>query len=169
MDINSIVIVGRLGRDPEVKYNPSGNAFGKLAVATTRKWKDKQSGNLQEATDWHNIIVSGKDAENAGQYLVKGQEVGIEGYLTTRKYQDKDGKDVYVTEVRATKVSYGSKPNGAGQQAGAPVNNQSGRANNSGNNGNGNRPTGRQAPPQQNAAGAGFDDWDDDIPFDQGS
>lgn len=167
MDINSVVIVGRLGRDPEIKYNSNKNAFGKLAVATTRKWKDKQSGNLQEATDWHNVIVSGKDAENAGQYLVKGQEVGIEGYLTTRKWTDKDGKDVYATEVRATKVSYGSKPNGAGQQAGAPVNNnQSSRTNNSGNNGNGNRPNGRQAPQQQSQNGGSFADWDDDIPFD---
>jgi single-strand DNA-binding protein len=168
MDINSIVIVGRLGRDPEIKYNSNNNAFGKLAVATTRKWKDKQSGQLQEATDWHNIVVSGKDAENAGQYLVKGQEVGIEGYLTTRKYQDKDGKDVYVTEVRATKISYGSKPNGTGQQAGAPANNnQSSRANNGGNNGG--RQSNRQAPQQQSQSSGGFggfDDFDDDIPFD---
>lgn len=169
MDINNVVIAGRLGRDPEIKYNSNNNAFGKLAVATTRKWKDKQSGQIQEATDWHNIVVSGKDAENAGQYLVKGQEVGIEGYLTTRKYQDKDGKDVYVTEVRATKISYGSKPNGAGQQAGASAGNNQNRPSNSQGSG-GNRPANRQSPPsQQPQNNNGFADWDDDIPFDEGS
>lgn len=168
MDINNVVIVGRLGRDPELKYNGNGHAYGKLAIATTRRFKDKDSGQMQETTDWHQVIVNGKDAENAGQYLVKGQEVGITGYLTTRKY-NKDGQDVYVTEVRATSVSYGSKPNGAGKPDAAGDSRASAPAS---------RPPqgGSKGAPAASSKGSGqgqsrpaptnFDDFgSDDIPF----
>ncbi len=99
--VNKVIIVGNLGRDPETRYMPSGDALTNIAVATTDKWKDKASGEQKEATEWHRISFFGKLAEIAGQYLKKGSQVYIEGKLRTRKYTDKDGIEKYSTEIVA--------------------------------------------------------------------
>lgn len=170
-DVNKAIVCGRLGTAPEVRYSGNGTAFAKLSVATTHKWKDRQSGQLQEATDWHDVVCSGKMAENAGQYLVQGQEVYVEGRMTKRKYQDNNGTDRYAFEIRATDIRYGAKPRGAGQGGG---NNQGAAPQGGGNNGgynNGPRGNGYQGQPQGGNApqgGAGgpsaYDSFDDDIP-----
>ena len=97
--VNKVIIVGNLGRDPETRYMPSGDALTNIAVATTDKWKDKASGEQKEATEWHRISFFGKLAEIAGQYLKKGSQVYVEGKLRTRKYTDKDGVEKYSTEI----------------------------------------------------------------------
>ena len=99
--VNKVIIVGNLGRDPETRYMPSGDALTNIAVATTDKWKDKATGEQKEATEWHRIAFFGKLAEIAGQYLKKGSQVYIEGKLRTRKYTDKDGVEKYSTEIVA--------------------------------------------------------------------
>ena len=99
--VNKVIIVGNLGRDPETRYMPSGDAMTNIAVATTDKWKDKSTGEQKEATEWHRIAFFGKLAEIAGQYLKKGSQVYIEGKLRTRKWTDKDGIEKYSTEIIA--------------------------------------------------------------------
>ena len=99
--VNKVIIVGNLGRDPETRYMPSGDAMTNIAVATTDKWKDKSTGEQKEATEWHRIAFFGKLAEIAGQYLKKGSQVYIEGKLRTRKWTDKDGVEKYSTEIIA--------------------------------------------------------------------
>lgn len=121
--INKVIVVGNLGRDPETKYMPSGDAFTNIAVATTDKWKDKNSGEQKEATEWHRIAFFGKLAEIAGQYLKKGSQVYIEGKLRTRKWQDKDGVEKYTTEIIAdTMQMLGGRP--SGDQEAAPAQRQ---------------------------------------------
>ena len=103
--VNKVIIVGNLGRDPETRYLPSGEAVTNISVATTETWKDKTSGEKKEATEWHRISFFGKLAEIAGEYLKKGSQVYVEGQLRTRKYQDKEtGKDRYSTEIRADRM-----------------------------------------------------------------
>lgn len=97
--VNKVIIVGNLGRDPEMRYMPSGDTIANIAVATTDKWKDKSTGEQKEATEWHRISFFGKLAEIAGQYLTKGSQVYVEGKLKTRKYTDKDGVEKYSTEI----------------------------------------------------------------------
>ena len=98
--VNKVIIVGTLGRDPEIKYTPSGMAIANLSVATSEKWKDKQSGEMQERTEWHRVVIYQKLAEIAGEYLKKGSKVYLEGKLQTRKWQDKEsGQDRYSTEI----------------------------------------------------------------------
>ncbi len=97
--VNKVIIVGNLGRDPETRYMPSGDAITNIAVATTDKWKDKGTGEQKEATEWHRISFFGKLAEIAGQYLKKGSQIYVEGKLRTRKYTDKDGVEKYSTEI----------------------------------------------------------------------
>ena len=97
--VNKVIIVGNLGRDPETRYMPSGDAMTNIAVATTDKWKDKATGEQKEATEWHRVAFFGKLAEIAGQYLKKGSQVYIEGKLRTRKWTDKDGIEKYSTEI----------------------------------------------------------------------
>lgn len=99
--VNKAIIVGTLGQDPELRSMPNGNAVVNISVATSEQWKDKQSGERQEKTEWHKIVAFGKLAEIMGQYLIKGSQVYIEGKLQTRKWQDKDGKDRYTTEIVA--------------------------------------------------------------------
>lgn len=98
--VNKVIIVGNLGADPETRYMPSGDAATNLRVATTDKWKDKASGEMKEATEWHRISFFGRLAEVAGEYLKKGSQVYVEGSLRTRKWQDKEGQDRYSTEIR---------------------------------------------------------------------
>lgn len=97
--INKVILIGNLGKDPEVRYTAGGSAVANLTVATTESWKDKQTGEKKEATEWHRVVLFGKTAEIAGEYLKKGRSVYIEGRLQTRKYQDKEGVERYSTEI----------------------------------------------------------------------
>jgi single-strand DNA-binding protein len=112
--VNKVIIVGNLGRDPETRYMPSGDALANIAVATTDKWKDKATGEQIEATEWHRISFFGKLAEIAGQYLKKGSQVYIEGKLRTRKYTDKDGVEKYSTEIVADTLQMLGSRQGSG-------------------------------------------------------
>src|SRR5512137_1604652 len=113
--VNKAIIVGNLGKDPEVRYTASGEAICNITVATSDTWKDKASGEKKEATEWHRISFYGKLAEIAGEYLKKGSQVYIEGQLRTRKYQDKEtGKDRYSTEIRADRMQMLGSRAGAG-------------------------------------------------------
>lgn len=113
MNVNKVLLVGRLTRDPEIKSTPSGQSVASISMATNRFWKDK-NGQRQDKTTFHNVVLWGRLAEIAGQYLTKGQEAYIEGRIETRKYTAKDGTDRYVTEVIAENMQLGSKPQGGG-------------------------------------------------------
>jgi single-strand DNA-binding protein len=116
--LNEAKIIGHLGRDPESKTLPSGDTVTNFSIATTEKWKDKQTGEAREATEWHRISMFGKLAEIAAKYLKKGSLVYVCGKIVTRKYQDKDGKDVYSTEIKAdTLKMLGGKPEGGSAPA----------------------------------------------------
>lgn len=119
--VNKVIIVGNLGKDPDTRYMPSGDAMTNCAIATTDKWKDKSSGEQKEATEWHRVAFFGKLAEIAGQYLKKGSQVYIEGKLRTRKWTDKDGVEKYTTEIIADSMQMlGQRPAGdGGQQRGS--------------------------------------------------
>jgi len=170
--VNKVIIVGNLGKDPEVRYMPSGSAICSVSVATTRQWKDKTSGDKQEETEWHRITFFDRMAEIAGEYLKKGRSVYVEGRLKTRKYTDKDGVEKYTTEIVATDMQLlggreggaggGGGMGGGGDDMGEPAREPSRAA------------APRSATPARTAAPAtrpapktstGFDDMDDDIPF----
>ena len=157
--VNKAIIVGTLGQDPDVKYTASGSPVVNISVATNENWKDKQTGEAQERTEWHRIVIFGKLAEIAAQYLRKGSQVYFEGKIQTRKWQDKDGQERYTTEVVANEMqmldsrSGGSAPyegGSGGPQQGA----ERGEASSPSRSGN--------APREQGFADDGFDD---DIPF----
>lgn len=97
--VNKVILVGNLGQDPDVRYMPNGNGVAKLVLATSDSWKDKNTGQMQERTEWHRVVLFGKLAETAGEYLRKGAQVFIEGRLQTRKWTDQSGKDNYITEI----------------------------------------------------------------------
>jgi single-strand DNA-binding protein len=158
--VNKVIIVGNLGRDPETRYMPNGEAVTNITVATTESWKDKNTGEKKELTEWHRIVFYRKLAEIAGQYLKKGSQVYIEGRLQTRKWTDKEGVERYTTEIIAdTMQMLGSRQ---GMGGGAPAMDEE----------YGSAPAQRQ---QSSNAGAGraapsrpapnFSDMDDDIPF----
>jgi single-strand DNA-binding protein len=150
--VNKVILVGNLGRDPEVRYLPDGGAVTNVSVATTDTWKDK-SGEKQERTEWHRIAFFGKLAEIAGEYLKKGSQVYVEGRLQTRKWQDKEGKERYTTEIVADRMQMlGSRGGGSEAMAREPK----AAAAESG---------GGDAKPAAKKGGASFDDMDDDIPF----
>ena len=151
--VNKVILIGNLGRDPEVRYMPSGDAVANITIATTETWKDK-AGEKQEQTEWHRVAMFGKTAEIAGEYLKKGSQVYIEGKLQTRKWTDKEGQERYTTEIRADRMQMlGSRSGGSERMA----------------------PPDDDAPPRSTAApakkaaeagkGDGFDDLEDDIPF----
>ena len=148
--VNKVIIVGNLGKDPETRYAPSGDAVTNITIATTETWKDKATGEKREATEWHRVVFFGKLAEIAGQYLKKGSQVYLEGKLKTRKWQDKDGHERYTTEINADELKMlGGK--GDGQQSEPQRQQQA--------------PQRQQA--QKPASGGGFNEFDDDIPFRQ--
>lgn len=157
--VNKVIIVGNLGKDPETRYMPSGDAMTSITVATTDSWKDKSTGEKKEQTEWHRITFFGKMAEIAGQCLKKGSQVYVEGSLRTRKYTDKDGIEKYATNIKAdTMQMLGSRQ---GMGGGAPMDD--------GGYGGG-APAPRQAAPAPRQAPAArpapnFSDMDDDIPF----
>jgi single-strand DNA-binding protein len=151
--INKVILVGNLGKDPETRYMPSGSAVTNLTLATSEAWKDKQSGEQQERTEWHKIAMFGRLAEIAAEYLRKGSQVYIEGKLRTRKWQDKEGKDRWTTEIVADEMQMlGGKGGGAGAGAGMGAGAAAG----------GSSGGGRAA---VNDSGAPPGDFDDDIPF----
>ncbi len=162
--VNKVIIVGNLGRDPETRYMPSGDALTNIAVATTDKWKDKASGEQKEATEWHRISFFGKLAEIAGQYLKKGSQVYIEGKLRTRKYTDKDGIEKYSTEIVAdTMQMLGSRQGMGGGSASMDEGSYGGG--NGGGNGNGGSRAPSSAPRAPAKQAPNLSDMDDDIPF----
>jgi single-strand DNA-binding protein len=151
--VNKVILVGTLGKDPETRYMPSGSAVTNMRIATNEQWKDKQTGEQQERTEWHSIAMFGRLAEIAAEYLRKGQQVYIEGKLRTRKWQDKEGKDRYTTEIVADEMQMlGGKGGGASAGERAPA----GAASGGGSGG------GRAA---VNDSGGPPGDFDDDIPF----
>lgn len=118
--VNKVIVVGNLGRDPEMRTFPSGDQVANVTVATTDRWKDKQSGEMREATEWHRIVFNGRLAEIAGQYLRKGSQVYVEGSLRTRKWTDKDGIEKYTTEIRADQMQMLGSRQGQGGPSGGP-------------------------------------------------
>ncbi|GGB36319.1 hypothetical protein GCM10011502_06720 [Oceanisphaera marina] len=120
--INKVILIGHLGQDPEVRYLPNGNAVANITLATSETWRDKQSGEQKERTEWHRVVFFGKLAEIVGEYLRKGSQVYVEGRLQTRKWQDQSGQDKYTTEVvvdmGGTMQMLGGRPQGGGQQQG---------------------------------------------------
>jgi single-strand DNA-binding protein len=159
--VNKVILVGNLGKDPETRYMPSGSAVTNLRIATTEAWKDKQTGDQQERTEWHAVAMFGRLAEIAAEYLRKGSQVYIEGKLRTRKWQDKEGKDRYTTEIVADEMQMlGSRAGSAGASAGAGAPAMSGESGGGGSGGGGGG--GRAA---VNDSGGPPGDFDDDIPF----
>ncbi len=159
--VNKVIIVGNLGRDPEVRYTPNGSAVCNVSVATTRSWKNKESGDKSEETEWHRVVFYDKLAEIAGEYLKKGRSVYVEGRLKTRKWQDKDGVEKYTTEIVATDMQMLGSREGMG--GGAPSGDDGQAAATS-------APRRRLAPAaaaanRPAAKSSGFSDMDDDIPF----
>jgi single-strand DNA-binding protein len=158
--VNKVILVGNLGRDPETRYMPNGEAVTNITVATSDTWTDKTSGEKKEATEWHRVTFYRRLAEIAGEYLKKGSSVYVEGKLRTRKWQDKDGQDRYTTEVIADVMQMlGARggQSGASTDEGA-ASAPSGRDYEAGK-------SGSKSAPAAKKAGAGFDDMDDDIPF----
>lgn len=117
MSVNKVILVGRLGQNPEVRYTPSGAAVANFSIATNESWVDK-SGQKQERTEWHKVVVWGKTAENCAQFLTKGRQIYVEGRLQTRQWQDKDNQTKYTTEVQAQTVQFLGGQAGAGAGAG---------------------------------------------------
>ena len=154
--VNKVIIVGNLGRDPEMRTFPSGDQVANVRIATTDRWRDKNTGENKEATEWHSVVFNGRLAEIVGQYLRKGSQVYVEGSLRTRKWTDQSGQERYTTEIRAdTMQMLGSRQGMGGGQGGGY--DDSGYGDNGGGGG------GYEAP--RRAAPSGFDDMDDDIPF----
>ena len=154
--VNKVILVGNLGRDPEMRYLPSGEAVANLAIATTDKYKDK-SGQMVEQTEWHRVSFFGRTAEVCGQYLKKGSQVYVEGSIRTRKYTDKEGVEKYATEIRGDRMQMlGSK--GGGGMADMDDGGYSQPAPRS-------QPRSSAPAAAQRPASSGFDDMDDDIPF----
>ena len=156
--INKVIIVGNLGADPETRYMPSGSAVTNLSSATSEQWKDKQSGEQKERTEWHKVAMFNRLAEIAAEYLRKGSQVYIEGKLRTRKWQGQDGQDRYTTEIIADEMQMLGGRGGAG--GGESVGGGGGSFGGGGQKGGGQQGGGGNAPPQP-----GPDDFDDDIPF----
>jgi single-strand DNA-binding protein len=151
--VNKVIIVGNLGADPETRYTPSGDAVTNIRVATTDRWKDKASGEMKEATEWHRVSFFGRLAEVAGEFLKKGSQIYVEGSLRTRKWQDKDGQDRYSTEVRGDVMQMLGRREGGGE----PRAESASRAEGPG--------KGPATPPAAKKPAGKFDDMEDDIPF----
>lgn len=176
--INKVILLGHLGRDPEVKYMPNGNAVTNMTIATSESWKDKNTGQPQDRTEWHRVVIFGKLAEIAGQYLKKGSLVYVEGQLQTRKWTDQSGQDRYSTEIVINPIggtlqmldrkgsndgagNFGGESQDYGYQGQQQAPQQS---YNQGSQSNYQQPKpSQQSAPQQ--AAPTFDDFDDDIPF----
>ncbi len=181
--VNKVILVGNLGQDPDTKYMPSGGAVTNISVATSDQWKDKNTGQPQERTEWHRVVFFNRLAEIAGEYLRKGSKVYIEGSLRTRKWQGQDGQDRYTTEIVAGEMQmldsrggeggYGGGQGQGGYGQGGGQQNYGAPAAAAAAAGGFNQPQGQpqqpQQPPQQpqqpQPPAGGFDSFDDDIPF----
>ncbi|MBI4997564.1 MAG: single-stranded DNA-binding protein [Rhodocyclales bacterium] len=151
--VNKVILVGNLGADPETRYMPNGDAVCNIRLATTESWKDKQSGEKKEITEWHRVVFYRKLAEIAGQYLKKGSQVYLEGRIRTRKWTDKEGQERYTTEIEANEMQMLGRREGMGDTGPR----DSGGAGSSG---------GKAAPAKPaTSSGGGFNDFEDDIPF----
>jgi single-strand DNA-binding protein len=140
--VNKVILVGNLGKDPETRYSADGAAITNITIATSESWRDKQTGEQQERTEWHRVVFFGKLAEIAGQYLKKGSQVYVEGAIRTRKWTNQEGKDQYTTEIVASDMQMLGGKGGSQSQSDDAY-----------------RPPAPQAPPQ------GLSEFDDDIPF----
>ena len=179
--INKVILIGNLGKDPEVRYTPNGAAICNITLATTRSWKNKDSGDKVEETEWHRVVFYDRLAEIAGEYLKKGRPVYVEGRLKTRKWQDKEGVEKYTTEIVADNMQLlGGREGMGGEQGGGGGGGASrgGDRSNQGGGGGGGGGDDRGEPPQRGApasrppaskpaakSSTGFEDMDDDIPF----
>ena len=161
--VNKVILVGNLGNDPEVRYTPGGGAIANITVATSDSWKDKNTGQKQERTEWHRVVFFNRLGEIAGEYLKKGSKVYVEGRLQTRKWQDKNGQDRYTTEIVGSEMQMldtrGGAPmdTGGSYQSQQPQQQQQRPSNNNSNSAPGPAP----AP----VGAADYSDFDDDIPF----
>jgi len=158
--VNKVILVATLGKDPEVRFNPAGSAMANVTMATSEQWKDKQTGEKQEKTEWHRVVFFGRLAEIVGEYLKKGSQVYIEGRLQTRKWQGQDGVDKYTTEIVANEMQMlGGRQQQGGQgapaAAAAPAQHQAPAQQ---------QPGGYQAAPMQQGQPTP-DNFDDDVPF----
>jgi single-strand DNA-binding protein len=180
--VNKVIIIGNVGKDPEVRYNPSGGAWVTLSLATTRNWKNRETGERQEETEWHRVVFNDRLAEIVGEYVKKGRPLYVEGRLKTRKWQDKEGRDTYTTEIIAQEMQLlgGRDGQGGGDEGGGGG---AGYSRGGGAGGGGDeygggapraaarppaaaqRPAPQRAPAPAPKASTGFDDMDDDIPF----
>ncbi len=150
--VNKVILIGNLGRDPEVRYMPSGDAVANISIATTETWKDK-TGEKQEKTEWHRVAMFGKTAEIAGEYLKKGSQVYIEGRLETRKWTDKEGQERTTTEIRADRMQMLGSRSGGSERMAPPEDDA---------------PRAAAAPAKKSGAaakGSSLEDLEDDIPF----
>ena len=149
--VNKVILVGNLGADPETRYMPSGGAVTNVRLATSEQWKDRQTGEPRERTEWHRVVFFNRLGEIAGEYLKKGSKVYVEGKLQTRKWQGQDGQDRYTTEIVASEMQMLDGRGGGGQfgggQGAAPAE------------------SGQDAMPASEPSGGPADDFDDDIPF----
>ena len=153
--VNKVILVGNLGQDPEVRYMPSGGAVTNITLATSDTWRDKQTGEQKERTEWHRVVFMGKLAEVAGEYLKKGSQVYVEGKLQTRKWQDQSGQERYTTEIEATEMQMlGGRQSAASSSGGEAEY-------------GGSMPSQSQSAPRPAPAkkAPSFEDMDDDIPF----
>ena len=167
--VNKVILLGNLGRDPETRYTTGGDAVTNLSIATSEQWKDK-NGDKQERTEWHRVVLFGRQAEVAGEYLKKGRSVYIEGRLQTRKYNDKDGVEKYSTEIVADRMQLIGGGRDGGGAGGGAAEELSGGGREAG--GTGGSTGGRSAPKGGGSKGGGSsggarkcEDFDDDIPF----
>ena len=150
--VNKVILVGNLGADPETRFMPSGDAIANIRLATTFRWKDRQSGENKEETEWHRVVFRNRLAEIAGEYLKKGSPVYVEGRIRTRKWQDKDGQDRYTTEIMADNMQLLGSRGGAGEPRPEREPAESAAA-------------GAAKPEQKKAPAGGLSQMEDDIPF----
>lgn len=152
--INKAILIGNLGNDPDIRYTSNGKAVANISLATAETWRDKESGEQQERTEWHRVVFFGRLAEIVGEYLKKGSQIYVEGRLQTNKWQDKEGNDRYTTEIIANEMQMLGGRGGGSQGGGQGGSNNSYDQSAAGNKPAGARPAGKPA-----------DDFDDDIPF----
>ncbi len=151
--INKVILVGNLGKDPDVRYTPGGSAVTNISIATSESWKDKDSGEMQERTEWHKVVFFNRLAEIAGEYLKKGSKVYVEGRLQTRKWQDKDGQDRYTTEIVAAEMQMLDSKGGSSANYDEAPSSSSSHA------------PSRRTAESSSTASSSADSFDDDIPF----
>ena len=168
--VNKVILIGNLGRDPEVRYTPSGSAVCNVTLATTRNWKSKESGEKVEETEWHRVVFYDRLAEIAGEYLKKGRSIYVEGRLKTRKWTDKDGAEKYTTEIIAQEMNMLGSREGMGGGAGGAEEDGGGYNSERSAPAPRSAPASRPAPqaaarPAPQKSSTGFDNMDDDIPF----